>query len=467
MCLFLEWPELSVVTQERRLELVLKSVTSERKPPLNDELLQKTVFEKNPQLNFISVAGCGLSFISPSIAACSDLTKLSIIRNALVSLPEEIGTLSQLIHIDLSDNNLECLPKSFVNLTKLEVFVATGNKLTNEGLFDFSAIHGLLVINLSHNELVDVPSTLMRKELVRLHTINLAHNKITEVPSQLSVNEHLKDLNLGENNITDLPWAIGQLEKIRILNLSENPFKDGRFRKLVNDKRAKVSAVIAYISKNAPKPLDKEPPNIVEEELESKISPNDFDTVIKIGIPGMYVKRVESVAQIRPFLSCCVLSNLDLTGKNFKKFIDIQTKLHASSLCCHRTVATIGTHELKAFQPPLKYLALPADDLYITALHKKKPVSARDLLDALARDADLARRRTKRNTLNPLHRYLNLVVDLPVLPCLIDAQGLVISLPPITNSDLTKMSEETQSVWVEVTSNESVATCKKVLHFLS
>ncbi|KHJ79354.1 hypothetical protein OESDEN_21001, partial [Oesophagostomum dentatum] len=90
--------------------------------------------------------------------------------------------------------------------------------------------------------------------------------------------------------------------------------------------------------------------------------------------------------------------------KNFKKFINIQTKLHASSLCANRTIAAIGTHEIKSFQPPLKYLALPPDELHITALHKKKPVSAKELIDALVRDADLARKRTKRNTLNPLHR---------------------------------------------------------------
>ncbi|KHJ88242.1 hypothetical protein OESDEN_11965 [Oesophagostomum dentatum] len=118
----------------------------------------------------------------------------------------------------------------------------------------------------------------------------------------------------------------------------------------------------------------------------------------------MYVKRLETVTPIRPYLACCVLRNLDLTGENFKKFINIQTKLHASSLCANRTIAAIGTHEIKSFQPPLKYLALPPDELHITALHKKKPVSAKELIDALVRDADLARKRTKRNTLNPLHR---------------------------------------------------------------
>ncbi|PIO75495.1 hypothetical protein TELCIR_02454 [Teladorsagia circumcincta] len=229
----------------------------------------------------------------------------------------------------------------------------------------------------------------------------------------------MKTLNLSENEITSLPWAIGQMEKIKVLDLSLNPFKDGRFKKLANDKRAK-----------------------------------------------MYVKRFESVTPVRPFLACCVFSNLDLTGENFKKFINIQTKLHASSLCANREIAAIGTHELKSFNPPLKYLALPRDELHITALHKKKPISARELIEALHRDADLARRRTKRNTLNPLHRYLNLVLDLPILPCLVDAEGLVISLAPVTNSDLTKMSEETQSVWVEVSSRESMSICKEVLEQL-
>lgn len=42
-----EWPELTVVTEEQRFELVLKSLDSnERSPTLSDEQLQKTVFEK-------------------------------------------------------------------------------------------------------------------------------------------------------------------------------------------------------------------------------------------------------------------------------------------------------------------------------------------------------------------------------------------------------------------------------------
>ncbi|KAK6060875.1 leucine Rich repeat-containing domain protein, partial [Cooperia oncophora] len=284
-----EWPELAVVTKEQRFELVLKSLDSqERTPNLSDDELQKMVFEKNRQLNFISIAGCGMSYLSPSIVSCSQLTKLVIIRNELVSVPEDLGTLSKLVFIDLSTNKLERLPASFSKLTKLETLVASGNQITDDGLFDFSAIESLHVLDLSHNKLTYVPPTLTSGKLVHLHTLNLAHNKITEVTPELNVIEHMKTLNLSENEITSLPWAIGQMEKIKVLDLSLNPFKDGRFKKLANDKRAKVSAVISYIAKNAPK-VSKKPSAETDsaDATAAKQSAEDGALLVRIGAPNV------------------------------------------------------------------------------------------------------------------------------------------------------------------------------------
>ena len=39
-----------------------------------------------------------------------------------------------------------------------------------------------------------------------------------------------------------------------------------------------------------------------------------------------------------------------------------------------------------------------------------------------------------------LDRYLDLIHGKPVYPCLTDAEGVVISFPPITNCELTKVS---------------------------
>ncbi|KAK6044561.1 hypothetical protein COOONC_17935 [Cooperia oncophora] len=63
-----------------------------------------------------------MSYLSPSIVSCSQLTKLVIIRNELVPY-------RKLVFIDLSTNKLERLPASFSKLTKLETLVASGNQV--------------------------------------------------------------------------------------------------------------------------------------------------------------------------------------------------------------------------------------------------------------------------------------------------------------------------------------------------
>lgn len=49
---------------------------------------------------------------------------------------------------------------------------------------------------------------------------------------------------------------------------------------------------------------------------------------------------------------------------------------------------------------------------------------------------------------------------------MVDADGVVISLPPITNSDLTKITTETENVFVEVTSSSSLAKAKEAMDAL-
>lgn len=50
-----------------------------------------------------------------------------------------------------------------------------------------------------------------------------------------------------------------------------------------------------------------------------------------------------------------------------------------------------------------------------------------------------------------------------VYPCLINSDGKVISFPPITNSELTRMSFESTQMMVEATSSTSQDSCRKAL----
>lgn len=83
-----------------------------------------------------------------------------------------------------------------------------------------------------------------------------------------------------------------------------------------------------------------------------------------------------------------------------------------------------------------------------------------DLFQQLQTEADNLRKEKKRNVYSGIHKYLYLLEGKSLYPCLLDASNQVISFPPITNSDITKMSPNTKAMFVEVTSALNQQTCK-------
>ncbi|CAB3410662.1 unnamed protein product [Caenorhabditis bovis] len=462
--MFDELPDVVEAVKNNRFEIVLKNVHIESVSEAANAAQQR-VFEKTPQLNFLSITSCSLSHLSSHIQICANLSSLVLPTNCLTSLPDIFDKLPKLKIIDVSHNEIDVLPPSLSNLDKLESLIVANNKLTETGFPDLSKLVQLHVFDASHNCLSSIPATVASEGLsTRLHTINVANNVIEQIPDEFAILKQLKDFKINHNKLKLTPGVLAQLPKLKMLDLSENQFHDTRFNRLANDKRAKVSAILAYVAKNGVK-CSNSPARggNVDEASSAHAASDDNPLLVRTGIENLTVRRHPSVAEIRPYLVCCVFNNVDLNGDAFKKFISLQTKLHASPLCENRTTCAIGTHRLDAFQLPVCYMALPKNDLYIRALNKKSSVNATELLDNLLRDAELARKRSKRSTVDPLHRYLHLVKNDPVLACLVDSQQIVISLPPITNSDSTKLTTETTSVWVEVSSKQSLETCKKVM----
>ncbi|CAI2305660.1 unnamed protein product [Caenorhabditis sp. 36 PRJEB53466] len=460
-----EQPEVKEAIENNRFEIVLKNVRIDSVTEAAN-LSQKRVFESMPQLNLLSLTGCSLQNLSSSIKFCSNLISLVLPSNDLRQLPDIFDSFPKLKFVDLSHNSLDSLPSSLSTCETLESLILNNNVLTQSSFPDLSNLLNLHVFDASHNNLSRIPSSLTSPNLsAKLHTITLTHNAIEEIPNSLSNLKQLKDFKIDENKLREVPTVLAFLPKLKVLDISQNTFSESRFLKLANDKRAKLNAIIA-LAKKLGKPMENEKEEndtCADEKAETEESEKRNSLVVRTGIENLTVRRHPSVAEIRPFLVCCVFNNVDLNGDSFKKFIALQTKMHASSLCENRTLSAIGTHRLDSFQLPLCYMALPKEDLYIRALNKKSSVSASELLDSLLRDAELARKRSKRSTVDPLHKYLHIVKDEQVLACLVDSQQIVISLPPITNSDCTKLTVDTTSIWVEVSSRQSLEACKKTM----
>lgn len=143
---------------------------------------------------------------------------------------------------------------------------------------------------------------------------------------------------------------------------------------------------------------------------------------------------------VRPFILCCIVKDVNLCDGNFKKFLQIQTKLH-ESVCGKREKSTIATHDLLKLAPGgfIKYTAKSPDVLSIIPLGRSKKVTAEKLYDDLKAEAEALRKEKKRNVYSGIHKYLYLLENKDQFACIEDAAGNTISLPPLTNGDLTKV----------------------------
>ncbi|ORZ08418.1 beta subunit of phenylalanyl-tRNA synthetase [Absidia repens] len=145
-------------------------------------------------------------------------------------------------------------------------------------------------------------------------------------------------------------------------------------------------------------------------------------------------------AQIRPFIVGAILRNITFTPENYASFIDLQDKLH-NNICRKRTLASMGTHDLDTIQGPFTYEALAPKDIKFIPLNQTKEMDGNTLMEHYDADRNLG-------------KFLHIIRDSPVYPVVFDASRTVCSLPPIINSDHSKIKLSTKNVFVEITATD-------------
>jgi phenylalanyl-tRNA synthetase beta subunit len=253
-----------------------------------------------------------------------------------------------------------------------------------------------------------------------------------------------------------------------VLDLKNNPISDRRLLKLIDQCRTKQ--IIDYVKAHCPKTKVKTPDQKSKNKTdnESDSDEGDFKHVIRVHYAKDNTRVVinESVKSVREFLVACLVSNVTFTEETFKKFIQIQNKLH-ETVCSKRNLATIATHDFNKLPPGnLEYTTLPPTELQIKPLNRTKVMTGAELFSRLQTEANNLRKEKKRNAYSGIHRYLYLIEGHPKYPCLLNSEGVVISFPPITNSEVSKIDVGTKTILVEVTSSESLHSCKVAMEAL-
>ncbi|KAF8165223.1 hypothetical protein B0H34DRAFT_688366 [Crassisporium funariophilum] len=143
---------------------------------------------------------------------------------------------------------------------------------------------------------------------------------------------------------------------------------------------------------------------------------------------------------IRPFFACAILRNIKFTPRSYASFIDLQDKLH-QNICRRRQLVAIGTHDLDTLTPPFRYEARPPKDIKFAPLGKDKAYTAEELMVLYESEKHLS-------------KYLPIIRDSPVYPIIYDAKDQVLSMPPIINSDHSKITLSTRNVFIDVTATD-------------
>lgn len=152
------------------------------------------------------------------------------------------------------------------------------------------------------------------------------------------------------------------------------------------------------------------------------------------------IKVHPETVKIRPFVSGAILRNVHFTQDAYDSFISLQDKLH-QNLARHRTLVAIGTHDLDKIKGPLSYEALPPKDIKFIPLNQKAEMDGEELMQFYENDKHLG-------------KYLHIIKDSPLYPVIYDSQRTVCSMPPIINSDHSKITLKTKNVLIEITGTD-------------
>ncbi|KAL4646091.1 leucine-rich repeat-containing protein 47 [Arapaima gigas] len=480
------WPEILRAESEKRRELVLQG------PHVDGRIqtggLDPTIYRLS-LLNYLEISQCpSLTQLHGDLGLLSNLQSLILCRNKLGSLPSELGALKQLRVLDVSANELQSLPAELSQLGELSTLNVSCNRIETlpAGL---GRLAKLSSINISANEVRRLPEELFSPGLEHLSAIAAAENRIEELSGDVHQLPALKSLDLSNNELTDVPLALADCCKLKEINLKGNKLKDKRLEKMVNSCQTK--SILEYLragGKGRGKGKEQEP-GVKEESVREKTRKKRTDRqqkdkkeenedavedvnqmIVKVlhvqdSASAFTVKVAPQVRDVRPYVVCCIVKGMNLKpGNALKRFLTAQIKLH-DEVCEKRTTATIATHDLQRLKGPLLYDARPPKMLKIVPLGRKE-MSAMELLRQLQFEAAEQRKQKKRQNMSGLHKYLQLLDGKENYPCLVDAEGHVISFPPITNSEKTKMRKTTSELLLEVTSSTSLQICKDVMDSL-
>jgi phenylalanyl-tRNA synthetase beta chain len=159
--------------------------------------------------------------------------------------------------------------------------------------------------------------------------------------------------------------------------------------------------------------------------------------------PKIEVLVDKSVASVRPFFGGAVVRNVQMTDSLVRSIMQVQEKLHETLGRKRRKVA-IGMHDLDKVKPPFRYFACGRQEISFVPLDMERKMTPQEILEEHPKGRE----------------YSHLVPGL--CPMITDAEGEVLSFPPIINGELTRLTGKSKNIFIDTTGTSMEAVNQAV-----
>lgn len=156
----------------------------------------------------------------------------------------------------------------------------------------------------------------------------------------------------------------------------------------------------------------------------------------------------QSTTKVRPYIVAAAIRSISLDEEGMKQIMQLQEKLH-TTYASNRKKASIGVYDLDTVTPDFTYAAPPPEEISFLPLESSEEMDGRRIL------ADTPKGREYGWIISSYDRY----------PLLLDSKRKVLSMPPIINSQATRITEKTRNLLIDVTGTEEKAinTCLNIM----
>ena len=166
--------------------------------------------------------------------------------------------------------------------------------------------------------------------------------------------------------------------------------------------------------------------------------------------PGQLTVRVDPrlsrPGSYRPFICCAVMTVPPLTSAGLVAIMELQENLHWG-VGRNRKLASIGVYDLDTLSGDIHYRTIEPDGERFTPLGMPdERMTGREILEKHPKGKD----------------YAHLLAEEERYPALVDDKGQVLSMPPVINSDETKLKIGSTRLFIDVTGISEAAVVKSL-----